>query len=793
MRSTRALPLAGVVVLLLAAAVAAQASPTVPTEIQQPGTQPLQVPAFTSPNNCDNCHAGITQPVNPGQEKERDPAFGWRGGMMANAGRDALFWATVAVAEQDFLPSSEVDHRGGVGDLCIRCHSVGGWIAGRSTPTNGSGLSTSSDTDGVECEFCHQVVNPDPAISIAGTTEMQTAPFEAFDPVTGEPYLGSGEYVLNGNGIRLGPYTDAAASHQFLPSPYHRKGEMCGTCHDVSNAAVGDLAHNNGSMIPLVAGTFSGVPGSPVDGKAAFNNPPYRYGTVERTSSEWTASALDTLNVNSYPTLPADLRVPGGSLDRAYHRAYDARANASYVDGTARTFTCQTCHMSASTGKGCNKNGVPTRQDLPRHDQTGGSYWAPDLVQYQDSKGTLRLGGGLTQTQRDALNAGKVRAQEHLQSAASLAASQTPGGPLTVKVTNLTGHKLITGYPEGRRMWLNLRWYDAGNQLVREDGAYGPIGRSVADNAGVLHSVQSLLDLESTPLYEAKPGMDQAWAAQLLSLGYPASLPLMYDRMDDQPEHTLGQLGAAPAGTAWHTFHFALNNVAVSDTRIPPYGFRYDEARTRSALPIPETQFGDPGPGGTYRYWDERTFAVPAGATRVEARLYYQQTSWEYVHFLWKANDGADAFLGQEGRNLLDAWLNTGMSAPFQMAMATANVTAPAQLPGEGLALRPSWNAGTSRIEVAYTAACDATDHTLVWGDLGAVATYTYAGAVCGIGTSGTASFDPGGGSVFFLVVGSTASAEGSYGLGVAGAERPEFTGGGVCARPQQLGAACMP
>jgi hypothetical protein len=449
--------------------------------------------------------------------------------------------------------------------------------------------------------------------------------------------------------------------------------------------------------------------------------------------------------------------------------------------------------MSASTGKGCNKNGVPTRQDLPRHDQTGGSYWAPDLVQYQDTKGTLRLGGGLNQIQRDALNAAKMRAEEHLASAASLSAMQAPGGPLTVKVTNLTGHKLITGYPEGRRMWLNLRWYDAGNHVVREDGAYGPIGRSVADNAGSLHPVQSLLDLGNTVLYEAKPGMDQAWAAQLVSLGYPAGLPLMYDRTADQPEHTLGQLASAAAGTQRHTFHFALNNVVVADTRIPPYGFRYDEARTRNALPVPDTQYGAPGPGGTYRYWDERTFAVPAGASRVEVRLFYQQTSWEYVQFLWKANDGADPFLGQEGRNLLDAWLNTGESAPFQMALATASVTAPAQLPGEGLALRAGWNAGASRIDVTYTPACDATDHTLVWGDLAAVASYGYVNAVCGIGTSGTASFDAGAGSVFFLVVGSTGSAEGSYGLGAAGAERPEYPGGGTCARPQQLGAACMP
>ena len=45
----------------------------------------------------------------------------------------------------------------------------------------------------------------------------------------------------------------------------------------------------------------------------------------------------------------------------------------------------------------------------------------------------------------------------------------------TLTVVNLTGHKLITGYPEGRRMWLNIQWFDAGDQLIDETGAYGTL------------------------------------------------------------------------------------------------------------------------------------------------------------------------------------------------------------------------------------------------------------------------------------------------------------------------------
>jgi hypothetical protein len=38
--------------------------------------------------------------------------------------------------------------------------------------------------------------------------------------------------------------------------------------------------------------------------------------------------------------------------------------------------------------------------------------------------------------------------------------------------------------------------------------------------------------------------------------------------------------------------------------------------------------------------------------------LLYQGTSWEYIQFLYLANNGENAFLGQEGVNMLDAWLN---------------------------------------------------------------------------------------------------------------------------------------
>jgi len=41
-----------------------------------------------------------------------------------------------------------------------------------------------------------------------------------------------------------------------------------------------------------------------------------------------------------------------------------------------------------------------------------------------------------------------------------------------VTVTNRTGHKLPTGYPEGRRMWINVVARDEGDNVIWESGAY---------------------------------------------------------------------------------------------------------------------------------------------------------------------------------------------------------------------------------------------------------------------------------------------------------------------------------
>src|SRR5688572_30708790 len=111
----------------------------VPTE---PGglTNPL-LPAQT----CMNCHTfGNIEP------HENDPLYApwitWQGSMMANAARDPVFWAGVAIAIQD-APGETID--------CVRCHAPRAFLEGRGDAIAMDELQP-DDLAGVECELCHR-------------------------------------------------------------------------------------------------------------------------------------------------------------------------------------------------------------------------------------------------------------------------------------------------------------------------------------------------------------------------------------------------------------------------------------------------------------------------------------------------------------------------------------------------------------------------------------------------------------------------------------------------------------
>ncbi len=102
-----------------------------------------------------------------------------------------------------------------------------------------------------------------------------------------------------------------------------------------------------------------------------------------------------------------------------------------------------------------------------------------------------------------------------------------------------------------------------------------------------------------------------------------------------------------------------------------------------------------------------------------------------------------------------------------------------------------AYDGTTGALTVSFTPACAATDHAAFSGPLASVAQLAWDGVACGLGDTGAATFDPGSGDRFFVLVGQDAVDEGSYGTDSTGNERPEATGPGSCDLPQSLAVTC--
>ena len=396
----------------------------VPTTINDfffPGSQPLESGTFANPDQCDNCHGGYDEAV--------EPTFTWQGSMMAQAQRDPLYLAALVIANQD-APES--------GDMCIRCHTPKGWLEGRSEPTDASAL-TADDRQGITCHACHKMiapspigVNPYPDYALYNTPPGNKSSTFTLDQnylatISDHipPTAANGMYICDDLDHRRGPYFDPQANHDTPYSPFHFEGEYCGTCHDVSNPVFSAVRNASNEIIGYAPNDFD-VP--------APDFSPYELFPVERTYSEWLMSEYNTPN----------------GVSGSYFGG-----NKSFVS------TCQDCHMRDVTGKGCNKQYAPVRDDLPMHDLTGGNTFVPGLID-------LTFPG---EADTVALNAGVLRARDMLQHAASFEITvDQMNSEVTVKVTNETGHKLPSGYPEGRRIWINLKAFNSITAEAFESG-----------------------------------------------------------------------------------------------------------------------------------------------------------------------------------------------------------------------------------------------------------------------------------------------------------------------------------
>ncbi|MFO0631580.1 MAG: multiheme c-type cytochrome [Nannocystaceae bacterium] len=526
-RARRSMPAIALAVLVAAAA-PAHAAPTQPGELTHP---------LVTASTCQNCHSfGNIAP------HEADPLyapfFGWQGTMMANAARDPVFWAGVAIASQD-LP-------GGTSE-CIRCHSPRAFLEGRGDATAIGDLLPEDLAGGVECELCHRTIE-----------DLATPPGNAQYQVDDVP--------VNGVVPRHGPWTYEGnvgnPPHEWVQDPYTGSARLCGTCHDVTT--------------PRERVDDAGV-GMGVD----FNE--------QRTYSEWLGSAF-------------------------------AQAGDDFR-------SCQDCHMPAvDEMPGCFDNanaGLTHATGGRRHDLVGANRFMMELLRgiYGDS-GSGEVSDFFYDNAIDALDA-FVATAATLEATAPRSVDLGAGlSGLDVTVTNETGHKLPSGYSEGRVMWLEViaRY---GDQVVWSSGTW-------------------------------TQGTGMETDAQLRT--YRA----IAEDFDD---------GA--------TFHLLRNNHWVEDTRIPPRGsmpsLETDPVGDRYTLQ------GD----GTWPHFDQVSYAFDGrddivdatpdvtddDVLEVDVRLLYLINTPEYVQFLDDENSTNDA--GATVRSLIE---DAGGAVPLQLATAQLSI-----------------------------------------------------------------------------------------------------------------------
>lgn len=603
----------------------------------------------------------------------------------------------------------------GIGDWCLRCHVPTGWLGGRSEPPEGSvdGCALTGPLDSTEAPSDFE------GVGCHLCHRMMSNP----TPPPGEQslYDENAQYWIDDERCpgstkepcRRGPYD---YSEPGLEAPPHVW--QYSALHESSDLC--GTCHNVTSPVRtlIVDGTDTGVPFP-----------------IERTFREWQQS---------------DFAQPGPGFQ-----------------------TCQNCHMpdaAIDPAYACFFQSNNHTGDMPIHRFAGGNAWVPDVLRQEYP--TLMLDTQLTAARDAALDMLQNRsALVEL----TLGPAPQPGGTLdaTVKVTNLTGHKLPTGYPEGRRMWIQLEARDAREDLLWQSGAY--------DAATGVLTVDPALKV-----YESKQGV-----------------------------HDFNGSGTCDVvdGVGSSIFHFVLNDCVKKDNRIPPLGF--SGASDVETAPVGST-YPETSPGsGTLVNWDATLYSIPipmnaVSPVTVSARLLYQTTSKEYVEFLLaEANtnefpddciERSDGPPGASRAQLLyDMWNAYGKAAPVEMGSAYEQLALLAPTPGEASGqdgsamLVTAYDEPTHEVSVVFDPACSATDHTAYVGELSAVALLAYDDQACGLGVTGSATFPVGAGSRFWLIVGHDGAVEGSYGVAGSGSERPEDTALASCDLAQDLSRRCDP
>jgi hypothetical protein len=583
-----------------------------------------------------------------------DDHYTWSGMIMANSIRDPSFIAMLNVVNKTFIryvnahdgdpsdPNSEVakllgklglagivterDEDGRlqpenqipvVADLCLRCHAPAGWLEGHSEPANATapflkgqfwGAEITAHPRGpnrprlwnpsLESEAEIDGIQCDVCHRMNDNYKIQSNYDGSWIPAGNASYIFQQEDILD--------HTVEGIIGQNPNREFMHSAELCGTCHDVTNPILKTKTEVNGTV-------------------------PDVQHPIERTYTEWYWSDFG----------------PNGPEEKQA--------------------TCQVCHqpmkfLGAQTwlinpGLGdlwgdmdqiwaqppYAYNVPPNRtspvRDPECHDSLDSNCWLPG-----------------------AYPAAAERNKAFMMRAATIEMIDTPDRiercrdfSATVRVTNNTGHKLPTGYPEGRRMWIDIKVVDQGT------------------GATIFHSGKFRRGKIRKP--------KQAKIYEMVSIA---------DGYDDLMFEGFNILDLNKNGRVSHKekeFHFILGNKVEKDNRIPPAGFNKDAYMADAAFIVPRDKLDNDYTSG--QNWDDTTYRIPLpwwayGPLKITATLKYQTFSKEFVKFLKKEDREKTQEYGGRARNIPKSgrfgrykkwgkvihkiWKDNGYGQPVEMA-----------------------------------------------------------------------------------------------------------------------------
>jgi hypothetical protein len=287
--------------------------------------------------------------------------------------------------------------------------------------------------------------------------------------------------------------------------------------------------------------------------------------------------------------------------------------------------SCQSCHMPPvkEPTRVSSVLGEP-REDMGRHTFLGGNFFMLRLL----NRFRLDLGVTALPLELDAAATATIHQLQHDTATVAMDGLRVEAGRLSarVRVSNLTGHKLPTGYP-ARRAWLHLVVRDASGRTVFESGALQPSG-AIAGND---------LDADGSR-YE--PHYDEIRAPDQVQI-YESVMT------DANGRVTTGLL----SGTQY-----------VKDNRLLPRGF--DKAAAEADIAVHGDAASDPNFGDL---GDQVLYSVDVGGTdgplQIEVELRYQP-----IAFRWAEN--LRRYEAAETRRFVGYY--ESMSAASSVVVATA-------------------------------------------------------------------------------------------------------------------------